>query len=261
MNSLILQRAKKAKIMKKIYVLLGLILIGFSSKSQEVPPFKFGLKASPNVGWIKPDTKGILGNGGKLGFNYGLMAEFTLGNSYNYAFATGIDISTYGGKIQYPDVVAPIDTTLVNTTNSSEFTYRYVDIPLTIKMKTNEIGYNTYFAQFGFSTGFRVRGRQNTSYLLPTGNLNEENIDVLKDIAPFRIGLVIGGGVEYNFHGKTALVAGLTFNNGFTNIFNKNYYELNPTGEVNITSNNKVIDTITQKASSNFISLDIGILF
>ena len=141
-----------------------------------------------------------------------------------------------------------------------EYKNQWIELPISLKLKTNEIGYNTYFAQFGFSTGFRIRGRQNTSYLLTTGNLNEENIDVLKDIAPFRIGLVIGGGLEYNFHGKTALVAGLTFNNGFTNIFNKNYYELNPTGEVNIT-NNKVIDTITQKASSNFISLDIGILF
>lgn len=260
MNSLILQGLKTAKIMKKIYVVLALIFLGFSGFSQEAPPFKFGIKASPNLGWIKPDTKGIIGNGSSLGFNYGLIAEFTLGNSYNYAFATGIDISNFGGKIQFPDAIAPIDTTLLNTKNSSEFNFRYVDIPLTIKMKTNEIGYNTYYANFGFSTGFRIKSRQNTSYQLATGNLTEENIDVIKDIAPFRVGLVIGAGLEYNIHGKTALVAGLTFNNGFTNIFNKNYYELNPTGEVNIV-NNRVIDTITQKASSNFISLDIGILF
>jgi hypothetical protein len=251
---------KVAKIMKISLLCLGFILSTLIINAQELRPFRFGLKASPNIGWIKPDTRGLNSDGSTLGFNYGLMAEFTMANSYNYGLGTGLEISSYSGKLQFPDVVAPLDTALVNTTNSSRYNYRYVDIPLTIRMKTNEIGYNTYFANFGFSTGFRVKGRQNISYSLASGNLNEDNIDILSELAPFRIGLILGGGVEYNFHGKTALVAGITFNNGFSNIFNKNYYELDTNGDVKLT-NNKTSNTVEQKAVSNFISLDLGIFF
>lgn len=250
---------KAVKIIKLTLLSTSVIISSFLN-AQELRPFRFGLKASPNIGWLKPDTRGINSNGASLGFNYGLMAEFTLGNSYNYGLGSGVEISTFSGKLEFPDVVAPIDTTLVNSRNSSSYTYRYVEIPFTIRMKTNEIGYNTYFANFGVSTSFRVRGRQNISYSLPTGNLNEENIDVLGEIAPFRFGLILGGGVEYNFHGKTALIAGITFNNGFSNIFKKDYYELNTNGEV-LLNNNKPNQTVEQKAISNYISLDLGIFF
>lgn len=246
--------------MKKKIALIGFIALFFTAHTQEVTPFRFGLKASPNVGWIKPDTKGFKGDGAKLGFNYGLVAEFTLGNSYNYALATGVDINTYGGKLEFADVAQPVDTKFVNTTNSSVYTNRYVEIPLTIKMKTNEVGYNTYFANFGLSTGFRVRSRQDISHKLVTGNLTEENVDVLKDTAPFRLAMILGGGLEYNFHGNTSLLIGFTYNNGFTNLFNRKYYELSPAGNV-IIDGNKPVDTIEQKATSHFISLDVGIIF
>lgn len=228
---------------------------------QEPRPFRFGLKASPNLGWIKPDTRGINSNGAQLGFNYGLVADFTLGNSFNYALSTGLEIASFGGKLTHPDVVSPVDT-LVTTTNSLSLSSRYVNIPLTIKMKTNEIGYNTYFANFGITTGLRIRARQDNSYTLPTGNLSDENVDVIADIAPFRLGMVIGGGVEYNFHGKTALLAGFTFNNGFTNLFTKNkkFYELDTNGDI-VFSNGTPVKAIQQRAISNFFTLDIGLMF
>jgi hypothetical protein len=248
--------------MKNCLLLLVSLLFINLGFSQEVQSFRLGLKMSPNVGCFKPDTKGITSNGAKTSFGYGLMADFTIGNSYNYAFSTCIELSSNTGSIKFADIVSPTapDTSISQAINTSEYSIRYVTIPLTIKMKTNEIGYSTYFANFGISTGLRVKSRKNESFALAAGDLTNENVDVLADISPIRIGMVIGGGVEYNFHGKTALVAGLSFNNGVTNIFKKNYHELNSDGTVALL-NGTPISTIKQKAISNYISLDIGIMF
>lgn len=270
-NSLILHSTKKrsklgnlshlkpTNVMKKSLLTLVVIFSYSILSAQDISPFRFGLKASPNIGWLKPDTRGITANGSQGGFGYGLMADFTLGNSYNYALSSGIELLSNSGTLKFPDIVAPVDS-FIRSTNSSEYSYRYVAIPLTIKMKTNEIGYTTYFANFGLSTGLRVRSRQTSSNNYGNKTLTAENVDVLAQSSAIRIAMVIGGGIEYNFHGKTALIAGLSFNNGFTNIFNKKYYELNDNGQVDLV-NNLPTRSIDQKAISNFISLDIGIMF
>jgi long-subunit fatty acid transport protein len=48
--------------------------------------------------------------------------------------------------------------------------------------------------------------------------LEKENIS--DKINLFKASLIVGGGLEYNFSGNTSLLAGITYNNGFTNIAN-----------------------------------------
>ncbi|MBL8011285.1 MAG: hypothetical protein JNJ64_11810, partial [Flavobacteriales bacterium] len=71
--------------MKKAFLSLALAtLLALPSLAQESRGFKLGIKAAPNLGWIKSTTKELEGDGVNLGFSFGLMGDFRLGSD-NYA--------------------------------------------------------------------------------------------------------------------------------------------------------------------------------
>ncbi|MFW5725534.1 MAG: hypothetical protein ACOCX0_03730, partial [Bacteroidota bacterium] len=122
-----------------------------------------------------------------------------------------------------------------------------VEIPFTLKMKTREIGYNTYFAKFGFGGGVNLRAKADEKLYTPdttTSTLFEDK-DIKGDIPLFRASMIVGLGVEHSLGGTTALVGALTFNNGFTSILAGKDY----TGQRN------------QQARANYLELSIGIIF
>src|SRR5690606_8691362 len=103
--------SKANKSIKTIVFFLALIILSqLKGLSQEQRPLRFGLKVSPNVGWFKPDTKGVSSDGTQWGFSYGLMSEFAIAGSFNYSFLTGLEISTNGGNLTYTDLVDPLGT-------------------------------------------------------------------------------------------------------------------------------------------------------
>ena len=42
---------------------------------------RFGLKLAPNMGFIRPETDGLDGNGSGFGYTFGLLAEFPIGTA------------------------------------------------------------------------------------------------------------------------------------------------------------------------------------
>src|SRR5438270_604786 len=125
--------------MKKIFVLMTVLFFTASTlQAQENQKLHFGLKASPTLAWLTSDTKGFESSGTKLGFSYGLITEFNF--STHYAFATGIDVTYRGGNSS----LQSNDSTKVET----KYNLEYIELPITLKLKTNEIGYLTYFLQF-----------------------------------------------------------------------------------------------------------------
>ena len=156
-----------------------------------------------------------------VGFAYGIMGEYSFAD--NYAFATGAEVSYRGGKLAVKDT-------------SSKFNLQYIEIPLSLKMKTNEIGYFTYFAQFGFSPGIRIKSKSETT----VQNTTVEDEDLNDETSPFNVAMIIGLGGQYSLGGKTSLLMAIVFNNGFTNVFDKGN---------------------DAKAISNYLGLNIGVLF
>ena len=71
-----------------------------------------------------------------------------------------------------------------------------------------------------------------------------EDEDIKDDINVFKAGLIIGGGLEYNFAGTTSVLAGITYNNSFTNILN------------DVEFNGK-----KAKVYSDYIELTLGVFF
>ncbi len=203
-----------------------------SLMAQDNAGVRFGLKLSPNLSMLRSETKEIKASGNKFGYTFGLMTEFPIGNSGNYRFATGLSLNNVGGTTSTDTTYMKVPGQTVQQVRALERTYKlqYIELPLTVKLMTNEIGYMRYFAQVGFSAGFNIDAKadlvqavvfQNAPTLVK--DFEElENENVKDDINLFRVGLVVGAGAEYNFSGNTSLLFGITYNNGFTNIANFN---------------------------------------
>jgi hypothetical protein len=230
--------------MKKIAILLIITLVASSFSRVSAQGFRLGLKGSPGIAWYKSETDGYSSEGVRFGASYGFISEFILAEQYN--FATGINVMYFGGKLSYPIADEPSDE---NPFTHNERIYRLqsLEIPFTLKMKTREIGYNTYFAQFGFGGSVNLSAKANDRFYTTSGSntLNVNDVDIKGSTPLFRASMILGLGVEHSLGGTTALIGGITFNNGFTNILKGRDY-------ANIRK---------QQARANFLELSIGILF
>ncbi|RZK54223.1 MAG: PorT family protein [Pedobacter sp.] len=176
--------------------------------------FRLGLTAHPNFGFIK--AEGGKGNGVNLGFSYGLIGDFNFAE--NYSFSTGLTITTINGK---STEVNSAQYQLGNTAAVDiKYMMQYVELPLTIKLKTGDYNGVRWYGQFGLSNDVRISARQDAK----SGNNVLANDVNSSDWTKFyRAGLIIGAGGEFNIGNKASIMAGLTLNNGFTNITDNSY--------------------------------------
>ncbi|HET6245555.1 MAG: PorT family protein [Bacteroidetes bacterium] len=256
---------------KSITAIIVLLLLANITYAQDFKKFRFGLKAAPNISWLKPGSPNFEAkkdaNKPALKFSYGLMTEFAL--SENYSFVTGLEVTTLGGSLNFPDSAyyisgTPPDNVFILTRRTYHF--QYIELPLTLKMKTNEIGYMRYFGQFGFNIGFRSKVRADDRGKFTDQNFKDapneveipESLDISKDTQLFRVALNLGAGIEYNLVGNTALVISVNYNNGFTNALKKNSGVIM---DKTIPTNNVNHLPLNQKATTNYVALNVGILF
>ncbi|HRH37230.1 MAG TPA: porin family protein [Flavobacteriales bacterium] len=234
--------------MKKVFALIAAAVLGTTTLiAQDDSGVRLGIKLAPNMGFVKPDTKGIDGNGAGFGYTWGLLAEFPFGSNGNYRFATGLFMNNLMGKwkttFTYQDA---INGPMLNKDLATDVKLQYVELPLTVKLMTKEIGYMRYYGQLGFGAAFNISAKANTvtpkfdatgGYVV---DFTEENkVDFQKSISFFKAGLVVGGGFEYNFSGSTSLLVGVTYNNGLTNI----------------------LDISGAKAKASYVELTTGVFF
>ena len=195
-----------------------------------------GLSFSPTMNWMKTKSEGLSSDGAKLGFKYGLMADFNFGE--NYSLATGIFINNAGGKYTSLEVADSMQKT-----HTYDQKIQSLEIPLTLRMRTKEIGYLKYFGQFGFSPQVVLNS---TSDIEIEGMDGLDNVNAKNSVASFDLALVLGLGIEYNISGTTNLMVGLTYSNGFVDMLKG--------------TSNGFAET-EKNASTNQIALNLGVLF
>lgn len=206
--------------MKKIVLIAAMSMAMLSLFAQGgEPAVRVGITASPAISWFKGADKNVNSGKIRMGLEYGLLLDINLSKkSQNYMLETGITGVLMGGNAVYDTLLVPVGgfTTYRNGVDA-RFKMQYVNIPISLKLKTNEIGYITYFGQLGFVPGFKVGGRVDSDALgYENEKLDKENETIFK--APlFSLGLNVGGGIEYALNDRTALVVGLNFVNNFTN--------------------------------------------
>lgn len=159
-----------------------------------------GLSFNPNISWLSYEDADTYRAESKIGYSYGLVAD--LGFSPNYYFATGLQINTL-----YSTAMSATGTD--GTMQNKQYRLQYAEVPLAIKLKTNE-GRNggIFYGLFGFTAGLKVSGKESldegSTYTAISGD----------DI--FRLGLQVGAGSEWRLSSSLFAKTGVTYNNGFT---------------------------------------------
>jgi len=213
-TSITLHSILKPTDLKKVLFLLA---IGYASLVGAQSPLRLGAHFDPVVTWFSPHTSRIDNDGGRLGFNAGLLAEYYF--APHYAFASGFNLTHLGGDLLYKDsvtiitdaggVILPAHTTVA-------YNITYLSIPVALKLKSNEIGYFSYYAEMGFTPQVNISSKGTS-----TGRyLTKDNVS--KEFSFFNLSYFFGGGIEYNIGGQTALVGGLFYNNGFIDVLSTN---------------------------------------
>jgi len=223
---------------KRLYGLLALMVAlypkgaaaqDYNTSSYDYKPISLGIAISPNVSWLRYGDFDVQSNTPKIGFNYGLVADFAF--SENYYFSSGLFIDNL--RAQSETYMNIDDVQQASQTNN--YKLQYATIPLGVKLKSTQRYYRSYYGQFGFTLGVKLSAKQE---IMDSNRVIVQEYDNLKGGADiFRLGLQIGGGVEWLLDHNLRFMTGLTFNNGFTQVIKQ--------GEAN----------------NSFVAFNLGILF
>ena len=197
--------------MRRIILLSAIILFTLTTNAQKVSG---GLSFSPILSWVKTDNQSVETDDKRFSFGYGAFIDYNFTD--NFSFSSGININELGGKLKYTDSLmfeyeGKLDTLPAGT--RVMYKVRYVEIPISIKGKTNEIGYFTYFMKAGLSPMFRWKASGDIEH-----SDEVENINIKEEVRLFNLAFHIGAGFEYSLGGNTAIITEILYYNGLADI-------------------------------------------
>ena len=204
--------------MKKTISLVVILCIGLLSYAQESEKrIRIGLELTPTFSWFKSDYESVENNAVKLSNRVGVNFDYNF--AHNYFFSTGIFIDWQNGSLKYmdPNIPFDIDGTAYAFNTQGEtvavgYKLKYIEIPIGLKLKTNEIGYSTFYTKFGLNTAFNI------SALGEANQQSVEEADFSKEVNFINVGYHIGGGMEYSLSSDFILFGGVTFQQGFIDV-------------------------------------------
>lgn len=253
-----------AKVAGLTLVLL-LNTLKINAQGGEEGKVRLGITISPLVTWMDSKNESYESDGLRFGGRYGLFADFSMFGDQRYNLSTGLIVSNVGGKLEYPvGYLAGEPEEWRTTMARAKYGLTYLNLPLRIKLRTDQIGYSYYYGVFGAELGYNV-----SSTVHETVNENTvEDIDVEDDryrfdgVEPFRVEMVIGGGMERIISGQTRLVVGVSYHNGLRDVLKGRDYELNDIGDVvrNPGTDSGALNR-ELRTSLNYFTLKVGISF
>lgn len=199
------------------------------SSSDKLKRLRFGVFVAPTISWMKPtaekDGSQIQNNGGsKPGLIYGLMGDYYFTD--NYAIASGLYINSGGGKIHTSnDVISTVNPWAI-TRADINYTLQYLEIPVALKLRTDEINKMRFFGQVGLTVAFNISKKFSYDITATNSNSGADSLFVSEEkakitggvgnIIPVLFQMNIGAGMQYAIGPKLDAYVGFFFNNGFT---------------------------------------------
>ena len=204
--------------MKYILLITGLFLAPFVGNAQENEKnFKLGFTLSPNLSWLTDDGNRLVADGSKAGFSYGVIAD--VGFAKNYFFSTAFTVSSLHSKGVKKDI------------STDEYKLQYIEIPFTLKLKSNPSDQGRFYGQFGLGTGINISAKKDATSF--GTNVVVKDVSISSEVNSFRLGLIMGAGAEWNVGRNLIALTGVTFNNVFTKTF-KDYDSRNTLVTLNL---------------------------
>jgi hypothetical protein len=194
-------------------ILLTTLILGAIIATHAQSPVRFSVQVDPQFAWFNSDDPGVKPNGSIFHMQVGLQMDYFFAEKY--AFSMGVGINNLGGNLLYADSTefsSKGEILLVEPGQSVKMNLQYIDIPVGLKLKTEELGYATFFLQLGFNPMININAKASTD----DGLIDKQ--DIRESIHPFCLGYHAGLGVEYQLGGSTALIGGLRWSAGLTDV-------------------------------------------
>lgn len=174
---------------------------------------KFSVHVDPQFAWFRSDESHTKNEGSIFQMQYGLQMDRFFDE--NYAFTLGFGVNNLGGNLLYTDstqFISKNDTLYFTPGQTVKHSLQYLDFPLGLKLKSEELGYATFFLQIGFNPMVNIGALASSE----DGVYDKESIR--ESVHIFNLGYHAGIGVEYRLGGSTAMVGGIRWTSGLTDI-------------------------------------------
>jgi len=185
----------------------GLAVLFFSPNDAQSQGYHLGLQLAPNISMAEPRELSHEAIQSEAHFGYGFVFDAMFTDKY--AIGTGVNVFYNGGITQHLAFQEDENGLFIEAVQLVQ-QQQYVEIPLTFKMRTNEIGYTTSFATLD-SLGSVME----VVFSQPALEAAEsEQVSMADRTRLFRPSMIIGLGAERRLTGSTALVFALRYNVG-----------------------------------------------
>jgi hypothetical protein len=198
--------------------LISFFLLLFCSIGAYPQNFKLGFQASPHLTWMSSSRGDIVNKEYKPGIKYGLEADLYIAGYPRYAINTGLFVSNYSFSASYvTDTSFFIGTNTFDDEVDLTFKLNYIEIPLNIKLRSDQFYRMTFFGQFGLSNLFNISATARSSDFQFGGDQVNHGMNN-RTIAFYNLCMIMGGGIEYDLGGNTSVTAGIQYSNGLTDV-------------------------------------------
>jgi hypothetical protein len=209
LDIIIMARIIKSENKKKIilFLIIALIVNGIA----DAQDYRYGIYAAPVISWFRTDAENISNKGARAGFDFSISAERRLTD--NWHFTSGLAFTNTSARLvnanssffrfhDYTAIVAAGEPVI--------YSLQFLSVPVGIKIKTDETGYFTYFAEFGLDPEVVITGKVD----IPSDNIKGKV--AMTEIKRFNAGYHLKAGTEYSIDGNTSLILAMGYE---TNIF------------------------------------------
>lgn len=204
--------------MKQITLLAILLILSISSWAQS--HIQLAFTASPSVNWMNTSNRDVNREKIVLGYDFGLLGDIYFGESERYALQTGLMVVNAGGNLSYRmDQGFTYAGETLEKDVDIKYRLRYLDIPFSIKLKTNDFHRAYYWGLFGLSGMVNIGARGDSD----DGALRKSSIH--DEINMFNVGMNVGLGFDYDLGGSNSASFGLIFQNGLTDVTTDNAFD------------------------------------
>lgn len=220
--------------MKRLILFGILIVAGLKVSSQNF--FRLSFAVDPSINWMRTGNSSMSNGKSALGYDFGLNSDYYFSEDERYSISSGVQITNTGGEISYR-AVSPFrfsDVTLPAQTKI-KYQLRYIEIPVNIKLKTDDFSGTKYWGMLGFSGMVNISAKGTSN----DGTLNKANIN--DEVNLLNLAMNVGVGFDYNLGGSNSITAGLIFQNGLLDVTTDNAF--------------------TDKTIINSLKLKIGLVF
>jgi hypothetical protein len=208
--------------MKNNSILAFLLLLGSFHLSAQDSKFRLGLRFAPNIAMTRvqdaseSDSITYKSNGAGVRFSGGLTGDFYFGK--NYSFYTGLWYTVQRIGIEFSE------TSRNKISGSSIHNLQYVQVPIALKLFTNNIATDTklYFV-LGLTAGLKINEKEkewSTENEAPEKKIYKKP-GIGNAFSLFDAGLLVGIGGEKQLGENTTVFAGLSYNRGLTSVQTK----------------------------------------